>query len=286
MASLFFLTKGMPSLKRGMASLILSLVIIISMKKFGLIGYPLLKSFSKPWFNNKFINEGIDAIYEIYPLQSIDEFSELLKNIPEIEGLNVTIPYKKSIIPFLDSLDAEAEAIGAVNVIKFIKSASGNSRLKGYNSDLFGFRESIRPFIEKIRKENNYETKLKALILGTGGASKAVYFGLKQLDVKPLYVSRTSGNDIITYDQLMSEHYSEYRIIVNTTPLGMSPDIKSCPQIDYSLINSKHLLFDAVYNPDKTLFLQKGEEMGATIKNGLEMLFLQAEAAWKIWNDE
>lgn len=255
------------------------------MRKFGLIGYPLLKSFSKPWFNGKFINEGIDAIYEIYPLQSIDEFPGLLKSNSEIEGLNVTIPYKKSIIPFLDLLDAEAEAIGAVNVIKFIKSGSGSTRLKGYNSDLFGFRESIRPFVEKMRKDNNCETKLKALILGTGGASKAVYYGLKQLEVESVYVSRTPGNEIMTYDQLMPEHYSEYRIIVNTTPLGMSPDIKSCPQIDYSLINSNHLFFDAVYNPDKTLFLQKGEERGATIKNGLEMLHLQAEAAWKIWND-
>ena len=255
------------------------------MKKFGLIGYPLLKSFSKPWFNNKFINEGIDAIYEIYPLQSINEFPKLLESTPGIEGLNVTIPYKKTIIPFLDTLDAEAEAIGAVNVIKFIKSGSGSTILKGYNSDLFGFRESIRPFIEKMRNDNNCETKLKALILGTGGASKAVYYGLKQLEVEPVYVSRTPGNNVLTYDQLMLNHYTEYRIIVNTTPLGMSPDIKSCPQIDYSLINSNHLLYDAVYNPDKTLFLQKGEEKGATIKNGLEMLHFQAEQAWEIWND-
>lgn len=255
------------------------------MRKFGLIGYPLLKSFSKPWFNDKFAKEGIDAFYEVYPLNSIDEFPKVLKSNPEIEGLNVTIPYKELIIPYLDSLDIETESIGAVNVIKFIKSSSGKALLKGYNSDLFGFKESIRPYIEKMRNENYSDTKLKALILGTGGASKAVCYGLKQLEVEAIFVSRTPGKDIITYDQLKPEHYSEFRIIVNATPLGMSPDVLSCPQIDYSLINSNHMLFDAVYNPDKTLFLLKGEERGATIKNGLEMLHLQAEAAWKIWND-
>lgn len=254
------------------------------MRKFGLLGYPLLHSFSKVWFNEKFSREGIDAVYDTYPIPSIEQFPDLVRDNPGLVGMNVTIPYKQVVIPYLDALDAETEAVGAVNVIKFIKTGSKKPFLKGYNSDLVGFRESIRPFIEKIKSVTDGGTKLKALILGTGGASKAIYYGMNQLGVNTMFVSRTPAAGRLTYGQLTPDHYIDYQIIINTTPLGMSPDTGSCPALDYSLINSGHLLFDVVYNPEKTLFLKKGEEQGATIKNGLEMLHLQAEAAWKIWN--
>jgi len=241
------------------------------MKKFGLLGFPLSHSFSKGYFMEKFRKESIDAVYENFALPSITEFPALILSAPLLAGLNVTIPYKQAVMPYLDALTPEAEAIGAVNVPE--------TRLIGYNSDVIGFRESIRPLVSALGAGS-----LKALVLGTGGASKAILYALKQLGIETLLVSRKPAPGQITYDDLTAAHYKEFRMIVNTTPLGMSPNVATCPPLNYSLLGEGHLLFDAVYNPDKTLFLQKGQARGATIKNGLEMLHLQAEAAWEIWN--
>lgn len=248
------------------------------MRQYGLLGYPLSHSFSKGYFTEKFRKEGIAAAYENFALPSIEELPELIAYSPFLAGLNVTIPYKQAVIPYLDALDPVAEAVGAVNVVRIIRSGD-DLRLVGYNSDVVGFRESIRPLVAALGSE-----PLKALVLGTGGASKAIVYGLRQLGVEPLLVSRQAGLGQLSYEQLKPAFYKEYRIIVNTTPLGMSPKVDACPPLDYSLLGPEHLLFDAVYNPEKTLFLQKGEAMGSTIKNGLEMLHLQAEAAWDIWN--
>lgn len=247
------------------------------MKKYGLLGFPLSHSFSKGYFTEKFSKEGIDAVYENFALPTISEFPQLLSSSPLLAGINVTIPYKQAVMAYLDALDPEAEAVGAVNVIRIERSPV--LRLIGYNSDVIGFRESIRPFVSAMGS-----APLKALVLGTGGASKAIVFGLKQLGIETLMVSRHSAPGQITYDDLTPAHYKAYRIVVNTTPLGMSPNVDACPPIDYTRLGTEHLLFDAVYNPDKTLFLQKGEKQGSMIKNGLEMLHLQAEAAWAIWN--
>lgn len=253
------------------------------MKKYGLIGYPLSHSFSAEFFKEKFKRESIDSVYENHPISSIEEFPELIKSIPELEGLNVTIPYKQAVISYLDEMDSEAAAVGAVNVIK-INHRDGTVKLKGYNSDLYGFRESIRPYILKI-KEITGKDKLKALILGTGGASKAVSYGLKQLGIEAVFVSRNKKNNVYTYEELTPEVIKGHNVIVNTTPLGMSPSVDTCPNINYKNIGIGHLLFDAVYNPEKTLFLKNGEAAGALIKNGLDMLHLQAMKAWEIWNN-
>ena len=247
------------------------------MKKYGLLGYPLSHSFSKGYFTEKFRKESIDAVYENFALPSITEFPSLILSEPLLAGLNVTIPYKQAVIPYLDALTPEAEAIGAVNVIRVERSSE--TRLIGYNSDVIGFRESICPLVLALGAG-----PLKALVLGTGGASKAILYALKQLGIETLLVSRKPAPGQITYDDLTAAHYKEFRMIVNTTPLGMSPNVDTCPPIDYAQLGSEHLLFDVVYNPDTTLFLQKGETQGARIKNGLEMLHLQAEAAWDIWN--
>jgi len=247
------------------------------MKKFGLLGFPLSHSFSKGYFMEKFRKESIDAVYENFALPSITEFPALILSAPLLAGLNVTIPYKQAVMPYLDALTPEAEAIGAVNVIRIERLPE--TRLIGYNSDVIGFRESIRPLVSALGAGS-----LKALVLGTGGASKAILYALKQLGIETLLVSRKPAPGQITYDDLTAAHYKEFRMIVNTTPLGMSPNVDTCPPIDYAQLGSEHLLFDVVYNPDTTLFLQKGETQGARIKNGLEMLHLQAEAAWDIWN--
>jgi len=262
------------------------------MNLYGLLGYPLSHSFSKGFFTDKFRKEEIDAVYENFALPSISEFPSLICSSPLLVGLNVTIPYKQAVMAYLDALDPEAEAVGAVNVIRIERLAGQKPFLTGYNSDVIGFRESIRPMVEMLRsdlagaslKASESNASLKALVLGTGGASKAILYALKQLGIEPFLVSRQPASGQITYNELTAAHYKDFRIIVNTTPLGMSPQIDTCPPIDYTQLGSGHLLFDAVYNPDKTLFLQKGETQGATIKNGLEMLHLQAEAAWKIWN--
>ena len=263
------------------------------MKQYGLLGFPLMHSFSCSYFTEKFRIEDIDATYQNFSTPNLDFFFRLIEENPLLSGLNVTIPYKQAVIPYLDSLDSEAEAIGAVNVIKINRDNNGKPHLTGYNSDLIGFRESIRPFIENLRNRikgkngdaPNANKALKALILGTGGVSKAIEYGLEQLGVETMQVSRTPAPGLFTYNQLNEDIYKDYAIIVNATPLGTMPEIDICPPIHYESITQDHVLFDVVYNPEKTLFLKKGEQRGATIKNGLEMLQLQAEAAWKIWNN-
>ena len=192
-----------------------------------------------------------------------------------MNGLNVTIPYKEQVIPYLDDLDEDARLIGAVNVIKFSKGLFGKVKLKGYNSDIIGFKQSIEPLLKEHHR--------KALILGTGGASKAVFQGLKQLGVASTFVSRKAKEYCITYEEITPKVMEQYTVIVNTTPLGMYPNVNACPDIPYDLLTSDHLLYDLLYNPDETLFMRKGKEKGAVVKNGLEMLLLQAFAAWEIW---
>lgn len=244
------------------------------MKLYGLIGYPLGHSFSKIFFTDKFECESIDAKYELFEIQSIDNFLELVKN-HTLSGLNVTIPYKEQVIPFLDELDETAAQIGAVNVIKFIRK-DNLLTLKGYNSDVIGFSKSISKHLQPYHK--------KALILGTGGASKAIDYGLRKLGIETTFVSRNPNNKQLLYSDLDSGVLSENLIVVNTTPVGMFPNENECPDVPYNFLTPKHLLFDLVYNPAETLFLKKGKEKGTITLNGLEMLELQAVSAWEIWN--
>ena len=239
------------------------------MRHFGIIGYPLLHSFSAKYFNEKFATEAIDAEYSLYPVQVENLKSELGNLLDSLDGFNVTLPYKQAVIPYLDRLDETAEAIGAVNVI--------HQRV-GYNTDCLGFMESIRPLLREYDR--------KALVLGTGGASKAVCFGLRKLGISPTLVSRTPKEGMLAYRDLSLPVMKEHTIIVNCTPLGMLPDVNSCPDIPYEWISAQHLLFDCVYNPEETLFLKKGKAQGAIIRNGIEMLYGQAKAAWKIWESE
>ena len=246
------------------------------MQKYGLIGYPLGHSFSKNYFNQKFESEKIDATYLNFEIPNIKDLKTVLKDNPELNGLNVTIPYKEQVIPYLDDLDEDARLIGAVNVIKFTKGIFGK-KLKGYNSDIIGFTQSIQPLLQPHHQ--------KALILGTGGASKAVYHGLKNLGLESIFVSRThKADDMLTYEELTPEIMAEYTVIVNSTPVGMFPKVDFCPNIPYELLTPNHLLYDLLYNPNVTLFMKKGEAQGAVVKNGLEMLLLQAFAAWEIWH--
>ena len=245
------------------------------MKKYGLLGYPLGHSFSRNYFNQKFEAEKIDAEYLNFEIPEIKEIKNIIKENPELNGLNVTIPYKEQVIPYLDDLDEDARLIGAVNVIKFSKGLFGKVKLKGYNSDIIGFKQSIEPLLKEYHR--------KALILGTGGASKAVFQGLKQLGVASTFVSRKAKEYCITYEEITPKVMEQYTVIVNTTPLGMYPNVNACPDIPYDLLTSDHLLYDLLYNPDETLFMRKGKEKGAVVKNGLEMLLLQAFAAWEIW---
>ena len=246
------------------------------MKTYGLIGYPLGHSFSKGYFTDFFRQEGIDAEYKNFELPHIEAVTDVLQSESTLQGFNVTIPYKQQIFPYLSELDDAAQAIGAVNVVKVIIH-NEKRYLKGYNTDHIGFSDSIRPYLKPHHTH--------ALILGTGGASKAVAYALQQLGLKTHFVSRTSREDIISYDELTPELMTQYTVIVNTTPLGMHPKVDECPPLDYTLLTSQHLLYDVVYNPAKTLFLQRGEAAGATICNGMDMLIGQAKAAWKIWND-
>lgn len=245
------------------------------MDKYGLIGYPLVHSFSISYFNEKFKNEGINAIYENYEISSIEQLPEVLDTNPELRGLNVTIPYKEKVISYLDTLSPEARNIGAVNVIK-IEHRGKKTILKGYNSDVIGFTRSIEPLMEPYHK--------KALILGTGGASKAIEFGLKSLGLDTKKVSRTGKCGAMKYEDVTPELIREYNVIVNCTPCGMFPHTDECPMLPYDSMDSHTLLYDLIYNPDETLFLSKGKEKGAVVKNGLEMLLLQAFASWEFWN--
>ncbi len=245
------------------------------MDKYGLIGYPLEHSFSKSYFNEKFENEGIHAQYFNYEIPNINHFPQIIAENPELKGLNVTIPYKEQIIPYLDELDKDALAIGAVNVIKVVHQKGNRIKLIGYNSDTIGFTQSIESLLEPQHK--------KALVLGTGGASKAVTYGLTKLGVEYTLVSRHPRPNAFTYEELTPEVMQEYKVIVNCTPVGMYPNSDECPNIPYECLTSNHLIYDLIYNPNVTLFMQKGEEHGAITKNGIEMLLLQAFAAWNIW---
>lgn len=246
------------------------------MKRYGLIGYPLGHSFSKNFFNEKFHSENIDAEYVNFEIPTIEDFNKIIKANPTLCGLNVTIPYKEQVIGYLDELDKDAAAIGAVNVIK-IERIKGKTRLTGFNSDVMGFTQSIESLLEPHHK--------KALILGTGGASKAINYGLHKLGLETKFVSRSKRNEnIITYDDITPEIMEEYKVIVNCTPTGMYPKADECPNIPYDLLTPEHLLYDLLYNPDTTLFMKNGSDRGAIVKNGLEMLLLQAFGAWDIWN--
>ena len=247
------------------------------MKKYGLIGYPLGHSFSKNFFNEKFHSENIDAEYVNFEIPSIDELPKVIAENPNLEGLNVTIPYKEKVISYLDRLDDTAAAIGAVNVIK-IDRTKGKVKLAGYNSDIIGVTRSIEPLLEPYHKG--------ALILGTGGSSKAIRQGLEQLGLKTLFVSRSKHNgNTVTYEEITPQIMSDYKVIVNCTPVGMYPQADKCPQIPYTLLTPQHLLYDLLYNPDTTLFMKKGSDQGAIVKNGLEMLLLQASTSWDIWDE-
>lgn len=247
------------------------------MDRYGLIGYPLGHSFSKAFFNQKFEDEGLDAEYENYEITTIESLPEIVDTTPELKGLNVTIPYKRQVMDYLDSVSPEAARVGAVNVIR-IKRQEKKTILKGYNSDVIGFAQSIEPMLEKYHK--------KALILGTGGASNAVDFVLKNLGLQTQKVSRTKKENAIEYKDVTAETVEEYNVIVNCTPCGMYPNTEECPMLPYEAINGRNILYDLIYNPDNTLFMKKGIQQGATVKNGLEMLLLQAFASWDFWNME
>lgn len=245
------------------------------MNKYGLIGYPLGHSFSISYFNEKFANEQIDAVYENFEIPNVEQLQEVIDTNPELRGLNVTIPYKEKVLDFLDNISPEARAIGAVNVIKVEHKGKGTV-LTGYNSDVIGFTKSIEPMLESYHK--------KALILGTGGASKAINYGLKALGLETVFVSRYQRDETITYNDITPEVIQEYNVIVNCTPIGMYPKTDQCPQLPYEAMDNRTLLYDLIYNPDETLFMSKGRQQGATVKNGLEMLLLQAFASWEFWN--
>jgi shikimate dehydrogenase len=243
------------------------------MKVYGLIGFPLSHSFSKGFFAEKFSRENIQGcVYDNFPLENISAFTALWQQQPELKGINVTIPYKQEVIPFLDDVSDAVKAIGAVNCIRL----GEDGKLTGYNTDVIGFRRSLEPLLQP---QHN-----KAMVLGTGGAAKAVKFVLKELNIDFIEVSRTASDSAIAYESLTGEMMNEYKLIINTTPLGMYPKVDTAPPIPYEHITADHLLYDLVYNPAIPLFLQKGADKGATIKNGHEMLILQAEASWEIWN--
>jgi len=285
---------------------------------FGLIGFPLGHSFSKGFFTEKFAREGIDAQYLNFEIPDATMLLDVLRDNPELRGLNVTLPHKQAVIPLLDELSDDAREIGAVNVIKIErlndlqfndcrpqslnpKILKSSIHLKGFNSDIIGFTESIKPLLQPWHK--------KALVLGTGGASKAICVGLKRLGLEWRYVSRNGGQGArskeqentscpnnplapcplplapLNYSDLTPEVMQEHTVIVNCSPVGMFPKVDAAPAIPYELLTPQHLLFDCVYNPEDTLFMQKGRAQGATVKNGLEMLHLQAIASWKFWNE-
>ena len=245
------------------------------MRKFGLIGFPLSHSFSKGFFADKFAKENIVSTqYENFPIEKIDQFSSLWEEEPNLEGINITIPHKKAVIPFLDNPSSVVKAMNACNCIR-----KYNGQLYGYNTDVIGFEKSLQPFLKAHHQ--------KALILGTGGAAAAVAWVLEKLGITYQYVSRTSaGKNVISYDDLNNAILQDHLLIINTSPVGMYPHVNETPALDYTAITPAHHLFDLIYNPAETLFLTKGKERGASIQNGLEMLHLQAEASWEIWNSE
>lgn len=253
---------------------------LINENIYGLIGYPLIHSFSQTFFNRKFTAENIKARYVNFEIPDIEDLPTLLKDTPKLAGLNVTIPYKEQVIRFLDDIDPLAARAGAVNVIAIIHGKRGkvcdDKRLVGHNSDVAGFTDSIRPLINDQRR--------KALVLGTGGAAKAVCVGLDMLGVEAVKVSRTKKENCLTYDELTPEIVADHKVIINTTPLGMYPHVDECPSIPYDALTAEHLCYDLLYNPDVTLFMKRAHAQGAEVKNGLEMLLLQAFLSWEIWN--
>ena len=242
------------------------------MRLFGLIGFPLSHSFSKKYFTDKFEREGLsDCLFENFPIASVEDIKELLDRHPDLTGLSITIPYKEKIISLLDDASETVKKTKACNCIKIT-----NGKLIGYNTDVSGFENSFKKLLRPDYRN--------ALILGTGGASKAVVFVLEKLKINYRLISRNPGTQNLSYEQITPDVILKTDIIINTTPLGMYPDVSEAPGISYSALNDHHLLFDLIYNPTKTLFLKRGEEKGAKIHNGLEMLEILAEENWKIWN--
>lgn len=249
------------------------------MNTYGLIGFPLGHSFSRKFFTEKFATEHIDAEYLNFEIPSADMLLEVVESHPTLRGLNCTIPHKQAIIPLLDEMSEEAREIGAVNVIKITRKPGKNGafHLKGYNSDIIGFTNSIRPLLKPHHK--------KALILGTGGASKAIRVGLNKLGIAWTYVSRRPAEGQLTYEDITPEVMKEYHVVVNCSPVGMYPHVDEAPALPYEAMTADHLLYDLVYNPLETAFMRRGAEQGATVKNGLEMLHLQALASWEFWHE-
>ena len=246
-------------------------------KEYGIIGFPLGQSASPAFFNKKFENEGINAEYIPFEIESIEQLPEILKAHPTLQGFNVTIPYKLQVMDYLEGLSPAAEGIQAVNVVKIERDADGTPHLYGHNSDVIGFTRSLEQLVKGKHT--------KALILGTGGVSKAVAYSLTQLGIEYIFVSRKASNNAIAYEQLTAEIMQSHTLIINCTPLGMvGHGVDLCPEIPYEQLSENHLLYDIVYNPENTLFLQKGTAQGAATKSGYEMWYLQALASWEIWN--
>jgi shikimate dehydrogenase len=244
-----------------------------SKKRFGLLGRNINYSFSRGYFTEKFEKEKLAGYtYENFDIPTIESFLDIVKNNEHLCGMNVTIPYKEAVMPFLDKLSKKATKIGAVNTIKFTKKG----KLKGYNTDYYGFQKSLEPLLESHHK--------KALILGTGGASKGVAFALEELGIDYTFVSRNSSETILGYNQITDLIFDEYQIVINSTPVGTSPNTEACPEIPYAFFTKKHIAYDLIYNPAETQFLKKAQQQGAKTKNGMDMLIFQAEKAWAIWN--
>lgn len=266
----------------------------IPMQKYGLLGHPLGHSFSKKFHNDRFLREGIDAVYENYDLADLASFPQIVAEEPDLAGLNVTIPYKQAVIPYLDELDTRAGEIGAVNVIKVtrvdahrVASRYPGIYLKGYNSDAVGFSESIRPMLTAscaagaaIRSDCG-----RALVLGTGGASKAVCYALREMGIVPQYVSRRPAPGVMVYEEVTAAVMERHHVIVNCSPVGMFPHVGEAPAIPYDCLTPRHVCFDLIYNPAETLFMKKAAARGAAVRNGEEMLVGQALEAYRIWTE-
>lgn len=242
-------------------------------KKFGLLGKNISYSFSKKYFTDKFEKTGLHHFsYKNFDVESVEAFKKIAAETKNLKGMNITIPYKETVVPFLDKLSKNAKIIGAVNTVKISKNGS----LKGYNTDFYGFKKSLKPLLKKHHQ--------KALILGTGGASKAIAYALRKLRIEYDFVSRNPSEYQYSYEELTKDIFDEYQIIINTTPIGTFPDIENCLPLNYTFFSDQHIAFDLIYNPEETKFLRLAKEHGATIKNGYEMLVYQAEKAWEIWN--
>jgi shikimate dehydrogenase len=243
------------------------------MRLFGLLGYPLTHSFSQKYFTEKFQQLGIEnASYENFSIPDIQELTTILESKKGLEGFNITIPYKRAVIDFLDEFSGPVKKMGACNCVKIT-----DGKLKGFNTDIVGFQKSLQPFLKPIHQ--------KALILGTGGASAAVEYVFQQLNISYQFVSRNASEDAISYQDLTKDMLDSHQLIINTTPLGMYPNVDACPEIPFQYITEQHHLFDLIYNPIETKFLKLGKQKGASIQNGYEMLILQAEESWRIWNE-